>query len=176
MNEAWTLGFICGLIVIVTLFRLLTKRFKLFTDGNSKTQYDERQLIERGKGYRCAFFAYVIYNCVFLVLDLGFEIQFANVGFIMICGILVACATHVIYCIFHEAYWGLNNNVKNYLILLIVADALNLIIGIGNIHSGNMMEGNGLPHAAINLIVALFVTVILVALLVKWVRDKREVE
>lgn len=176
MSEAWAIGVMCGLIIVVVGFRLLMKKFKLSTDGDTKTKYDERQMIERGKGYRCAFFAYIIYNCIFLILDFGFDIQFAGMGMIMICGILVASATHVIYCIFHEAYWGLNNNVKNYLVILIIAAALNFVIGIGNLVSGEMMEGGVLSYSVINLIVAVFVAVILVALLIKWLRDKREVE
>lgn len=176
MDQAWAIGVMCGLIIVVVGFRLLMKKFKLSTDGAAKTKYDERQMIERGKGYRCAFFAYIIYNCIFLILDFGFDIQFASTGMIMILGILVAAATHVIYCIFHEAYWGLNNNVKNYLVILIVAAALNFVIGIGNYVSGEMFENDTVSYSVINLIVAVFVIVILVAMLIKWMRDKREVE
>ena len=174
MNEAMALGFICGIVAVVVLFRFLAR--KLQNDGSPKTEYDERQLIERGKGYRCAFFAYVIFNCVFFIADLIFDIQALSIAIILICGILVASAVHVIYCIIHEAYWGLNNNVKSYLIILIVAGGLNLVIGIMNGVQGNCFTDGVLALSSINLIVAVFIFVILAAMLVKWIGDKREVE
>lgn len=173
MSEAIVIGFVCGIIAVVVLFKLLAK--KLMLDGKTKTKYDERQLIEQGRGYRCAFLAVVIYCCLFFILDMLFEVQI-RVGIIMICGILVASATHIIYCIFHEAYWGLNNNTKNYIIFLVIVSGLNLAIGIVNGINRNFYTEGALSYSIINLIIAIFMAVILVTMLIKWVRDKREVE
>lgn len=173
MSEAMAIGFVCGIVVVVALFKALAKKFQV--DGSTRTEYDERQLIERGKGYRCAFFAFVIYSCIFLFLDLFVEVKL-SIAVIMICGVLVAAAVHVVYCIFHEAYWGLNNNVKGYIRLLIVAFALNLVLGIANGINSDMYTEGVLSYSVMNLIVAIFIAVILAAMLIKWVRDKREVE
>lgn len=170
---SFVFGLCCGLVAVIVIFRLFAKKLQI--DGRQKTEYDERQLIERGKGYRWAFFAYVIFNLLFFVLDISMDIEL-GIGFIMICGILTASAVHVIYCIFHEAYWGLNNRVKNYIILLIVAAVLNLVIGIANGINGDWYTDGVLSTSVYNLIVAIFIAVILVAMLVKWMRDKREVE
>ena len=132
-------------------------------------------MIERGKGYRYAFFSYVIFNVFFFVFDMGAEVQLP-MGPLLICGVFVACAVHIVYCIFHEAYWGLNNNVKNYIILLIVATIINLVIGLVNGFGGEwFIEGN-MNSSFYNLAVAIFLAVILVAMLVKYMKDKREVE
>lgn len=174
INGAWTVGFVCGLVAVIILFRLLARKLQI--DGKKKTEYDERQLIERGKGYRCAFFAYVIFNLIMFIADLAFDIQAFSLGMIMICGILVAAAAHVIYCIFHEAYWGLNNNVRNYVILLVVAGGINLIIGIVNGVNGELYADGVFSYSVLNLAVAIFLIVIFIAMLIKWIRDKREVE
>lgn len=173
MSEAWVVGFVCGLIAVIAVFRLLAR--KLQADGAEKTKYDERQLIERGKGYRIAFFSYVIFNIIFFVLDMALEVQIP-VGFLLICGILVASAVHVVYCLFHEAYWGLNNNVKSYIIILIVAGVLNLVIGLVNGFSSNWYTDGVLGYSIYNLVVAVFLAVILIAMLLKYMKDKREVE
>lgn len=173
MSESWVLGFICGLVAVVVVFRLLIRKFQ--ADGDAKTKYDERQLIERGKGYRYAFFSYVIFNVFFFVFDMGAEVQLPMAP-LLICGVLVACAVHIVYCIFHEAYWGLNNNVKNYIILLVVATIINLAIGLVNGFGGEWFTEGNMNSSFYNLVVAIFLAVILVAMLVKYMKDKREVE
>ncbi len=176
MDGAYSYGVVCGLIIVVVLVKMLMKRAKLTTDGAYRVKYDERQKAEIGRGYRCAFCAYMIYNGIFIFLDAALDLQFMQTGLIMLCGVLVAAATHVIYCIFHEAYWGLNNNAKNYIVVLLVAMVLNLICGIVMIVTKGCMENGVVSFRITNLLVAVFVAVILAALLVKWVRDKREVE
>ncbi|MBQ8662551.1 MAG: hypothetical protein IJ471_01710 [Eubacterium sp.] len=174
MNESWVIGFVCGLVAVAVLFRLVARKI-LQIDGAEKTKYDERQMIERGKGYRYAFFAYVIFNIIFFMVDTGVDVTLP-VGFLMICGLLLASGVHVVYCIFHEAYWGLNNRVKNYIILLIIAGVVNLAIGISAGMHGAWYTDGVLHSSAYNLIVAIFLAVILVAMLIKWMQDKREVE
>lgn len=173
MSESWVLGFICGLVAVVVVFRFLARKLQM--DDASKTKYDERQLIERGKGYRYAFFSYVIFNVFFFVFSIGSEIQLPT-EVILISGILVACAVHVIYCIFHEAYWGLNNNIKNYIRLLIVAWVLNLAIGLINGYRSGWRTQDGMGEYFYNFVVAIFLAVVLIAMLIKWIKDKREVE
>ena len=52
MNESWVIGFVCGLVAVAVLFRLVARKI-LQIDGAEKTKYDERQMIERGKGHVC---------------------------------------------------------------------------------------------------------------------------
>ena len=174
MNGVFVLGFVCGLIAVVIIMKLLAKKLQI--DGKQKTEYDERQLIERGKGFRCAFFAYVIYNVAFFILDMAFDLKMLSLGVILILGILVAAAVHVIYCIFHEAYWGLNNNIRGYVIFMIIAGGINIVIGIVNGLNSEFYENGVLAYSVLNLIVGIFIAVILCAMLIKWSRDKREVE
>ena len=137
MNIERFIGFICGVGVAVLLIWALTRRMN--TDGSRKTEYDERQKAVRGVGYRYGY--YTLMALVFILIGLDMlEVRLPMTNTVLyftaaiISGMVLAS-----YCIMHDAYWGINNNVRFYTRFFIGIGAINLIYGILEIVRGDMV-------------------------------------
>lgn len=172
MNTASLLGFVFGIVVACLVVWLVMRKFN--TDGKTRTEYDERQKATRGVAYKYGFYSFVAYMIVLIFLDcIGVTIPapdsvkcFTGIAI----GVMVLCW----YCIMHDAYWGLNNNVNLYVKFIIAASAINLIFGIIEIARGNMMVGGVLQNSFINLEAGILLALVGIVLIVKNIRDRKE--
>jgi hypothetical protein len=82
----WVLGFCCGFIavVIVTLIIANIKRKK-----NTYTEYDERQILARGKAYKSAFFVLIGYIIACALVNV-LEINWAELSVQMFIGLFLS--------------------------------------------------------------------------------------
>ena len=119
-----TIGILVGLILAVALILIANNNRKF------KTEYDERQLRVRGDAYRYAFYSVIICEVILLILAIGeFTLPIPDYA-LHFAGILIGCLVLSGYCIWKDAYWGLNNNRKRYGIILVVAGLLNALPGL----------------------------------------------
>ena len=88
----FAMGVIVGLILVVLLFKYANR------DGKVKTEYDERQKAVRGKAYRYAFYAVMIYEALVCWLSMGIELP-AEQSVIHFFGIFVGITVQACYCI-----------------------------------------------------------------------------
>ena len=69
MNEkisvGLALGIMCGLMISVVLLKIANKDHKV------KTQYDERQEMVKGKGYKYGFYTMMALEVVFMLLEMS---------------------------------------------------------------------------------------------------------
>ncbi len=169
MNITGLLGFICGIAVAVLLVWALMRRFN--TDGRSKTEYDERQKATRGVGFMYAFYVLASWLVIMIALDIaGVKVPVSNT-IIYFTGIVVSGLVLAWYCIMHDAYWGMNNNVAFYTRLIIAVGAINLISGITDMVRGNMVVDGVLQNGFINFEAGILILAIGVFLLIKKHRD-----
>lgn len=172
MNIAQFTGFICGVGVAVLLIWAATRR--LNTDGNAKTEYDERQKAVRGVGYRYGYWTLAVWICVLIAIDL-LEVKLPVTHTVLyFTGIVISGLVLSWYCIMHDAYWGMNSNVKYYTRFLIAIGGLNLIFGILEIARGHMVVDGVLQNNFINFEAGILIAGIGVFLLIKSRRDRRE--
>ena len=159
------IGIMVGLIVAVVLCIYANRNHR------AKSEYDERQKEIRGRGYQYAFYAICIYEFIMMVLGIG-DIRFPFEPYLFhFAGILIGVIVLSGYCIWHDAYWGLNNNRKRYALLFLVTGILNAIPVIG------AMTHGGLTTAPLlNLMVLLMLLILGSELLIKYLVEKREAE
>ena len=120
-------GILVGIIIVIICLKLTNKNHKV------KTEYDERQLIIRGRAYRYAFYTVIIYECCMLVLGIG-EITLPIKDYMLhFGGICLGCVVLACYSIWNDVYWGLNNSPKRYIALFAATAALNMIPVIGSV-------------------------------------------
>ena len=156
-------GILVGLIIAAVLIVIANKNRKF------KTEYDERQLKVRGDAYRYAFYTVVIWEAVLLILAIG-EFSFPVSAYILhYAGILAGVLVLSGYCIWKDAYWGLNNNRKRYGIILVVAGLLNAIPLLGGLSHSDSFD---FPY--VNLMVCIMLLVVGLELLLKHMLDRRE--
>lgn len=155
-------GIVIGLIVAIALILIANNNRKF------KTEYDERQLKVRGDAYRYAFYTVMIWEVILFVLAIG-EFTLPLPDYVLhFAGLMVGIMVLSGYCIWRDAYWGLNNNRKRYGIILVVAGLLNAIPLFGVL---NNSEDEPFPY--VNLLVCVMLLVVGVELLLKHLLDKR---
>ena len=107
-------GIVVGLILEVVIMRAVNFNHKM------KTEYDEMQRSIRDRGYKYGFYTILIVEALFCVVSSGMDIPAVPivVHFIPIfLGIVVQAS----YCIWNNAYVGLNTNMKRYIIVAVAA-------------------------------------------------------
>ena len=155
-------GILVGLIIAAVLIVIANKNRKF------KTEYDERQLKVRGDAYRYAFYTVVIWEAVLLILAIG-EFSFPVSAYILhYAGILAGVLVLSGYCIWKDAYWGLNNNRKRYGIILVIAGLLNALPLISLLTSP---QNSDFPY--INVLTCVMLVAVGIELLIKHMIDKR---
>lgn len=157
-----------GLMVVVAIMILIIRK-KL---GPECKNYDERQILIRGKGYRISFMTVLLLSFIYAGFFYGMtkdiispQLVIFTIGFL---GIMI----YAVYCILNDAYLQVGQNPKKWIILMafvIIANALAAFAG-----SDQGLTAQGLATGmAINSIIAILFGVVLVVFLIKLGMDKR---
>ena len=155
-------GIMIGLILAIALILISNNNRKV------RTEYDERQLRVRGDAYRYAFYSVIICEVILLILAFG-EVTLPVPDYVLhYGGILIGCLVLSTYCIWKDAYWGLNNNRRRYGIILIVAGLLNAFPLCGALSHRSTLD---FPY--VNLLTCIMLLVVGVELLLKHFLDRR---
>ena len=82
--------------------------------GSSRRKYDERQEMERGRGYRYGFAAMVLFFIIdFLLVNIiGLDIFEGRIDVII--GVMIGFGVWCIYCINNEAFFAVNERPNVY--------------------------------------------------------------
>ena len=159
------------LAVAVAIF-VLAKRGR----DRKDIHYDEMQLVIRGTGYRIGFFVTVI--GLFIVSFLfDYSDSLSRLVSPTFCMMAVALAGIVtVYCVFKDAFYSIGQNRKGYIILCILAVISNAVGFSGHVLGGTLFDTGALTFSeGGTLICAVSFLVILIALAIKEIMDKKEV-
>ncbi len=160
-------GILVGLIIAVFLLKLLNK------NRRAKTEYDERQEQIRGRGYRYAFYTMVIYEAIMLCLSVGgfLNIPVEQYNF-HAAGIFIGGIVLCVYTIWNDAYWGRNNDMRRYIVILTVFFALNVFPVIATIRSGIVLVNGYWDFPFVNLFCSIALAILAVTAFIKGRIDK----
>lgn len=143
------------------------------SDHKAKTQYDERQLALRGRGYMIGFWTLLGFQTVLYILECaGATLPVApfSLGFL---GAILAATVMCVYDIWVGAYWGLNNDRKRYLIILGIFGLFSFIPVAAAARMGfveHVLQSTTLVNLGVGvMLIAMFVT-----LLIRYIADKKE--
>lgn len=153
--NAYILGILCGVLVGVIVIAAIKLR------RPNAGKYDERQQISRGKAYHAGFFTVLIAglscNLWDLVCPLPGESFVWNIG-----TLLLGVAVFAVTAIHHDAYLGLFDNPKRFLLggfCFILAMSLNAILGL---HSDRPFQRSlGILSLEVGLVWAVIVAALL---------------
>ena len=160
------IGIIVGLIICIFVIKALNK------DGKFKTEYDEMQQLSRGKGYKYGFWSILAYEALMCVLtsDEAFVLPFSNFDLHFI-AVMVGVLVQVTYCIWANAYIGLNTNPGRFAAFCVGISIFNFVIAFAAIANGNMVTDGKLQDPFMNLIVGILFIIIGVELFIKHIVD-----
>lgn len=130
---------------------------------SKNAEYDERQVIARGKAFRAGYFTQMIYFSWYLVAN-TFEFEFLraySIAFIF-AGIVIGTAVFTVSSIRNDAYCRVGENGKAQVSLSALAVIMNIASAILNYTGSNGQSEVYL----LNVLCALLFTVILVTVLI----------
>ncbi|MBE5880438.1 MAG: hypothetical protein E7288_10780 [Lachnospiraceae bacterium] len=166
------ISFIFGAAIGLTVVGIVLAITK---NGNkTKCEYDERQELVRGRGFKYGFFSMLIGNGIFIMLKVLGVTLFDNIEAAMMISIIIGVCIFASYCIWNDGYFALNENRRKLYIVLGVIGGINIIVSIGNIVHGSILEEGRLTLQSGNLFVAIVFIVIFIVLLLKQIKDGKE--
>ncbi len=158
-------GALAGIVVLLAVAALsnrITKgKFRLEIGGD----YDERQQAARGVAYRNAFWAVVGYLALFQLLDIWNPPLYV-LSFV---GLFLALAVFLVSCIVLDAYIGLNDDPKKW----VISSAVLLVINLAAI-AAYAPTFEELPPA--NVFTAALLAVVLVTFVVRTLLRRGQTE
>ena len=161
------IGIIIGLLICLVIFRFFNK------DGKMKTQYDEMQELIRGRGYKYSFFTILICEAALIPLSVGGVRLPLNAACLHFAIIFIGVVVQATYCIFHDAYVGLNTNMKRFMLVMVIAAVINFASAFAAIAGREMIIDGQLQAPFINLLCGLLLVILAIELFIKKMIDTR---
>ncbi|MCD8335323.1 MAG: hypothetical protein LUC35_08325 [Clostridiales bacterium] len=139
VNLFHVLGFVASLAVTLLLV-LLVRRLWLGT-WRVRSEYDERQKAAQGTAYRNAFWTVVGYLLLGWVLNL-FDVPVSTSPLFLFAGVVLGILVYVVSCIVLDAYMGLNDDPRRWVVVTAVLAAVNLVCALCNAHNSAVWTAN----------------------------------
>lgn len=170
MNPYYALGVLVGVLVDLLLVVVFMKAIN--RDGKIKTEYDERQKEARGKGYMYGFWAIIIANALLFTFSNSFDMTVLG-STVYFMPILVGVIVQVTYCIFKDAYIGLNNNMTRFVIIMSIVTVFNLFVGVKAYLDGELIKQGTVSSAFVNVLCGGIFLILTIELGIKKILDSR---
>ena len=164
------IGITVGLIICIFVFRYMNK------DKKMATKYDEMQEIVRGRAYKYSFWVLLILIAILACLEVGgIELPMEKLVLYFIL-IFISVLVQTGYCIWNDAYIGINTNVRRFVIVAVVISIINLFSAFAAFKTGNMMVDGKLQTPFVNFLCAVLFLIIGIEVFIKYASDKRASE
>lgn len=137
--------------------------------------YDERQILARGRAFMWGFFSLMICLMVYGLADMLIEPWCDTLTGCIIC-ICVSLIVFAVICIRQDAFAGIGQNRKRNLTVLLVLTVANLLFGASHIIDGDMLEDGLLCFRSVSLIVGATTGLVLLVYWLHGLRGRGEAE
>lgn len=163
-------GVLVGILVIIFMLKITKK------DGKMKCEYDERQAVLRGNGYKYGFFTIAIFNIIYWLVSMCLPVLPVDTGTAMVLSALIGVGVQVTYCIWHDCYFSLNENRRRVMVAFVFIGAVNIVLGVNHLLSGQAIENGVMNYRCVNLFCGLLFVEIFAVLLLKHLYSGRDCE
>ena len=117
----------------------------------------------------------LIYFLVMFFVDADGLPLAADTSLLYFCGMLLGILVYMVYCVWHESYFALNQNMRSVMIALGLIGLSNFLISLCNLFNGTLVENGRLTFRIANPLCSfLFFVLFLTSLLKKIVSSKGE--
>lgn len=153
------------------LMLLLTRK-----KGKIRAEYDERQELSRGRGYKWGFLTFGIFSLVMGSLSLwDIEVPVEQ-PIIWFGSLMLAITVTYVYFVWHDCLIGLQEEDRTVTIMLWVVLIPNLSAAVCNTVTGRVIRDGKLSIDSINYLFVFYALAILIARLARKAADKREAD
>lgn len=169
MDLSWITYFIGFVLVVGFVFVIA-----FATRRQEKNRYDERQVLARLQAYELSFFILIGWNLLWATAAVVFGRQFFQPGLELLLGVLLAMTVFGVFCVCKGAFSaGKRRGETAYMILLAIVGASNVVTGVGRVRAEGLIEDGVLKSSVLPLVLAGIFLVMLIALGVKRLVDRR---
>ena len=137
----------------------------------NRDEYDERQVLARGRAFMWGFFTLMICLMVYGMLDMLIDRWCDTLTGCIIC-ICAALLVFASICIKQDAFAGIGRNRKRNQTVLLVLTLANLFFGARNLMEGDVVVDGLLTFRSVSLIVGAMMGVVLLMYWLHGLRDR----
>lgn len=159
-------------LLVGLLAGLLLAEFLLFGKDSEK-RFDERQILEQGKAFKIGFFVLLITIEAIIILNLSGLASVADYPVFYQIAIFLGLLSYVVYCIWHESYFAINEKSTRVIILFAFIAAINIVIGIINAIHGQIIVDGRITFRILNPLCAVLFIVIFATMLLKRIANSK---
>ena len=141
----------------------------------NRDEYDERQVLARGRAFMWGFFTLMICLMVYGMLDMLIDRWCDTLTGCIIC-ICVALLVLASICIKQDAFAGIGKNRKRNVAVLLLLTLANMFFGVENITGGGVVRDGLLTFRSVSLIFGATTGVVLLIYWLHGLRDRGEEE
>ena len=124
----YLLGFCVGVVISLVILAFAKK---------SKGEYDERQVLVRGKAYKVGFLSTLGAGAVYGFISTVLKRPLAEDGIAVFFILLFGVGVFVVYCIMNDAFFSISDKIKPvHLVVLLL---------LGMVSQGYIGQGRGQP-------------------------------
>lgn len=152
-----------GLVIVSTLFRKNK-------NNDRQSNYDERQLIVQGKGYKYGFFTVCILEVINYFFYIGEIKSSIDPEVIALLIVLFGAMVHTVYCIINDAYLKRYEDKKIALWIFLFVGLIDIINSIRNLIIGELFT----DYAMLTFVAGLFFLIVPVSVFIRTQKLKIE--
>jgi hypothetical protein len=161
--SARQIGFIAGLVVLLGIVVICA----IIKKSSLKGEYDERQELIRGRGYKYALLTVMVFNAICLIFGVEGQVPYFSWDYLTLVSIMLGTLVFGVYSIRHDAFIGLNNNVRSFVVLFAACIIANLFGGIHHLQQGLLENGQVTFATGSNLTLSVGFVILLITILVQ---------
>lgn len=139
-----------------------------------KSEYDERQELIRGRGFKYGFFTILIANYIYYMLWMAESIRFLSPDIALVITTLLGVCVSACYCIWYDGYFALNEKKGCFIVIAVVGGMINMVLGVWSFASGVAIYNGQLTFRSLNLFCGIMILIIGGVMLLKKIRKEDE--
>lgn len=174
VNSAGVINLIYFLIVIAFTIAVTVLIMIMVSGGDLRSRYDERQILEQGKAFKLGFYTTIVTLGLFITADLFGIVSMIEPYALYGSAIFIGLMAYVVYCVWHEAYFALNQRTVPVMIMLGAIALLNIFISVTNIVTGRIIENGRVTLRVLNVLCAVVFLVLFATVLLKKISNAKD--
>ncbi len=139
-----------------------------------KSEYDERQELIRGRGFKYGFFTILIANYIYYMFWMVESMTFLGPDIALVVTSLLGVCVSACYCIWNDGYFALNEKKECFIVIAIVGGIINMVLGIWAFVSGTAIYNGKLTFSSLNLFCGIMILIVGGVMLLKKIRKEDE--
>ena len=165
MKTIFAAMFLAVAAVISAIIYAVKKKNGSYT--SVKGEFDERQELIRGRGYKIAFVLCMIeFVLIMFIEEMEISLPLTYGAIYAIAFVTPVCA-FVVYCISKDAFVGIKNNIRRFIPLAVIITLIDIASTVVRIVDGELIVDGKLTGACITPACGVLFLTVLVSLLVK---------